>query len=77
MFSRITDKLITITEEDYKIANEKFHCSVYHVHGVGVDEKRYFSVSYEEQLTLREELNFSSNQKLFSALVNCYPIKIK
>lgn len=41
LFSRLTDKLITITHEDYKLASEKFHCEVVHMHGVGVSTERY------------------------------------
>lgn len=42
--SRWTDKLITITNEDYDLASKKFKCPVYHVHGVGVKTKKYDSV---------------------------------
>ena len=39
-FSRMTDKLITITKEDYELAKRKFHCEVEYIHGVGVDTKK-------------------------------------
>ena len=32
--SRLTDKLITIAEQDYKLASDSFHCPVYHIHGL-------------------------------------------
>lgn len=64
IFSRITDKLITITREDYRLANRKFHCKVEHMHGVGVDEKRYCSVAREEQLKIRKKFGFSPEQKI-------------
>lgn len=64
LFSRLTDKLITITHEDHKLACEKFHCPTEHIHGVGVDEGRYHPVSAEEQAALRQELGFSPEQKL-------------
>ena len=41
-FARKTDKLITIVSEDFNTAAAKFSCPVYRIHGVGVDEKRYF-----------------------------------
>lgn len=63
-FSRLTDILITITHEDYKLAKEKFHCQVEHIHGVGVNEERYYPVSAEEQQKLRKELGFTPNQKI-------------
>lgn len=40
-FSRLCDKIITINYEDYSIAQTKFHCDAFHIHGAGVDEKRY------------------------------------
>ena len=54
-FSRMTDKLITITQEDYKLASKKFHCEVEHIHGVGVDEERYLSIEEKEIEKMKEE----------------------
>ena len=62
--SRLTDTLITITREDYKLASEKFHCHVEHMHGVGVDGNRYFKVSEEEKQALREKMGYTKLQKL-------------
>lgn len=79
------DLLITINKEDYALAQEKFgkRTKVAHIHGVGVDEKRYHPATPEEQLAMRKaeglssedfvilctgELNENKNQKtLFSA----------
>lgn len=77
LFSRITDILITITHEDYKLASEKFHCQVAHMHGVGVNEARYFPVGREEQIKLREELGFSHNQKIILCVGELLPNKIR
>ena len=74
-FSRITDKLITITHEDYHLADEKFHCPVEHIHGVGVDEARYYPVSVDEQRRLREELGFTQEQKLILCVGELLPNK--
>lgn len=63
-FSRMTDTLITITREDYKLASEKFHCHIEHMHGVGVDGKRYFKVSAEEKIAMREKMGYPVTQKL-------------
>ena len=54
-----TDKLITITEEDYKLASEKFKCQIEHIHGVGVKSDRYRPASIEEQheMRVKEGLN--------------------
>lgn len=56
--SRFTDELITITEEDYKLAIKKFHCKVFRTHGVGVDEKRYVPVSNAEMQQLKIKMGF-------------------
>lgn len=63
-FSRFTDKLITITHEDYRLANKKFHCRAEHIHGVGVDEKRYFSVDEEAKKKRKAEMGFAPGQKI-------------
>lgn len=75
LFSRKNDTLITITHEDYQLAKKKFHCQVEHIHGVGVDEKRYFPVSYEEKLRLRKEMGFGENQKLLLCVGELLPNK--
>lgn len=74
-FSRKTDTLITITHEDYRLAKKKFHCQVEHIHGVGVDENRYFPVSKEEKLRLRKEMGFGENQKLLLCVGELLPNK--
>ena len=38
--SRYTDILITMNQEDYDLALNKFHCNVYRIHGIGLDENR-------------------------------------
>lgn len=74
------DLLITVNKEDYALAQKKFskRTEVAHIHGVGVDEKRYHPVTPEEQLVMRQaegltaedflilctgELNENKNQK--------------
>ena len=56
--SRFTDKLITITKEDYDRASKRFHCKTYRIHGVGVDENRFFPVTEEEKQRLKMEMGF-------------------
>ena len=74
-FARITDKLITITAEDYALASQRFHCSAERIHGVGVDEARYFPVSAEEKLRLREEMGFAPEQKILLCVGELLPNK--
>lgn len=70
-----TDKLITITAEDYKLASEKFKCKVERIHGVGVDEKRYFPVDEAEKLRCREKLGFRADQKIILNIGELLPNK--
>lgn len=63
-FSRMTDILITITHEDYKVASEAFHCKVAYMHGVGVSGERYKPVNFEEKLALREKMGYPKNAKI-------------
>lgn len=73
-----TDVLITITREDEKLALDKgFKTSVAYMHGVGANEKKYTSVSREDNDSFRRthgydnrfvilctgELNKNKNQK--------------
>lgn len=74
-FSRKTDTLITITEEDYRLAKKKFHCHVEHIHGVGVDEKRYFPVDEAEKKRLRREMGYGEDQKLILCVGELLPNK--
>lgn len=72
------DTLITITKEDQRLAGQKFHTNVEHIHGVGVYTERYHAVSDAEKLQMRSkeglkdsdfvilctgELNQNKNQK--------------
>lgn len=70
-----TDKLITITNEDYDLANKKFKCQIERIHGVGVDEKRYFPVSEDEKKQLRSKMGYNENQKLILCVGELLPNK--
>ncbi len=58
LLSRCTDTLITINREDFMLAQAKFHCPVYHQHGVGANSTKFHPLSAEEQKRRREELGF-------------------
>ncbi len=51
----LCDMLITINEEDYRLAKERFskRTRVEHIHGVGVNEERYHPATEAEQLEMR------------------------
>ena len=74
-FSRMTDTLITITKEDYNLACKKFYCNVERIHGVGVDGKRYHSVSEDEKKKIRKQLGFLGTQKIILCVGELLPNK--
>ena len=61
IMSNYTDKLITITEEDYRLAEKKFHCPVYHIHGVGANSQKYHPVSTDEKEQIKKELGIKGH----------------
>ena len=75
-FSRMCDKLICINQEDYEIAkSHHFHCPVYRIHGVGVDEKRFYPVDDAEKCLLRKEMGYGGDQKLILCVGELLPNK--
>ena len=58
-FAKKCDVLVTITQEDYKTASQKFHTKVMHMHGVGVDANRHHFVDEAQKNKIREEEGFS------------------
>lgn len=61
--SKYTDCLLTINNEDYKIAIEKkFKAkSIEKINGVGVDLSKFYPVSENEKFQLRKKHNFNEN----------------
>lgn len=57
---RYTDKLITINEEDFQLAQSKFPVETYRIHGVGVSTDRYHLRSAEDTEVLRKEEQLSA-----------------
>ncbi|OCA88294.1 glycosyl transferase [Bacillus sp. FJAT-27225] len=58
--SSYTDCLITINNEDYNLAREKFNSpQVELVHGVGVDLNRFTPQSFEEKVKLRSSYGYN------------------
>ncbi len=66
--SKYTDTLITINQEDYEIAKEKFHSKqIEHVHGVGIDESKFNQyVSDEELVKFKESLGLKPMDYIIS-----------
>lgn len=61
-FSRLTDKLITITYEDYNLSSKKFHCKTEHIHSVGVSTERYYPIDSIEQVKRLKEEGLTGNE---------------
>lgn len=68
--SRWTNVLITINQEDYKRAKEKFYAKrKEYVPGVGVDTKRFYSVLIDPEKK-RKELSLLNNQIMLLSVGN-------
>ena len=72
---RYTDKLITITQEDYDLAVAKFPAQVERIHGVGANSAKYRSLSEEECAALRHELGYAGDDKLLLCTGELLPNK--
>lgn len=63
LVARLTDDLVTINEEDYKLA--KTHqfkpCSIHKVAGVGIDLSRFQPLNDEKRALVRQQLNLSKS----------------
>lgn len=61
---RHTDVLLTICQEDYDLARSGFEVSAERIHGVGANTERFFKVSAEEKMALREQLKIGAEEKV-------------
>lgn len=75
IFSKLTDKLITITSEDFTLASKKFCCQIERMHGVGVDENRYYPVDENEKRRLRKKMGYDEEQKIILCVGELLPNK--
>ncbi|MBO6264364.1 MAG: glycosyltransferase family 4 protein [Clostridia bacterium] len=74
-FAKKCDKLITITTEDFDLAKNKFKTEVVRIHGVGVDENRFFTVPPEEKIRLKREMGFGDDQPIILNVGELLPNK--
>lgn len=72
---RYTDKLITITQEDYDLASAKFPTQVERIHGVGANSEKYRKLSEAECMELRHELGYTDDDKLLLCTGELLPNK--
>lgn len=64
MLAKRTDKLITITHEDFEVSKKDFKVKTYFTHGVGVDSNRFYKVTQEEALDLKKKLELPLDKKI-------------
>ncbi len=74
-FSYFTDILVTITEEDYKLAVNKFNCRVYHIHGVGANSSKFYIMNAKDKQDARNELNLPENTRVILNIGELVPNK--
>lgn len=75
LFARMTDVLITITDEDYRLASEKFACKVVRHHGVGANSKKFYIMDGEEKAKIRQELGIPADTKVLVNIGELLPNK--
>ena len=73
--ARLTDKLVTITEEDYALASKNFKTNVYHIHGVGSNSGRFYVLDEEERNNIRKKLGISHETKVIVNVGELLPNK--
>ena len=75
MCARLTDKLITITQEDYELASKKFKTNVFHIHGVGANSSKFYVLSSDEKKAVRKELGIPEDTKVIVNVGELLPNK--
>ena len=61
---RYTDALITISDEDYNLAVDKFNVDVFRIHGVGANTIKYNLNPLKESAEIKQKLGCSQNSKM-------------
>lgn len=75
LFARMTDVLITITDEDYKLASEKFSCRVVRHHGVGANSGKFYKMEKAECEQLRKTYDIGAQSKVVMNIGELLPNK--
>ncbi len=75
LFSRYTDKLITITKEDFALAQARFKCKTCYIHGVGANSERYVPHTEQEKTEMRRKLGFRDDDKIIINVGELLPNK--
>ena len=61
---KYTDALITISDEDYNRAVNKFNVKTFRIHGVGAHSKRFTIPTKNEIRTLKNKFSYSPNSQI-------------
>ena len=70
-----TDRLITITQEDYALASKRFKTNVFHIHGVGANSSRFYVLSADEKQRVRKELHIPDYENVIVNVGELLPNK--
>ena len=73
--ARMTDRLITITNEDYELAKAKFKTDVFHIHGVGANSEKYYVLSEDEKQAVRRDFGISEDTRVIINVGELLPNK--
>lgn len=72
VLARWTDRLITITAEDYALAKKRFATNVSRIHGVGASAERFLPA---DTALIREQLGYELSDKLVLCVGELLPNK--
>ena len=78
VLAKKTDCIITINQEDFLLAKTKFSSQktkVLKTNGVGVDLNRFYRVTINEKIQLREKLGYSANKVILFYAAEFIPRK--
>jgi glycosyltransferase EpsD len=76
VLSRYTDCIVTINQEDYRIAQNKFYArNVFKINGVGVNLHRFKPAHNEEKAALRKQYGFRDDDFIVIYVAQFVPRK--
>ncbi len=73
--ARMTDRLLTITDEDEALARRRFKTKVCRIHGVGADAARFYPVGTQQKAQLRDKYGIPPKAQLILCVGELLPNK--
>ncbi|CAI3398992.1 glycosyltransferase family 4 protein [Enterococcus cecorum] len=61
VLSKYTDLILTINNEDYRLAKEKFYCNIEYVPGVGIDLSKFIPKTESLYVSNRKKIGISNS----------------